>query len=41
MIGKPLGNTQVQTTARYAYLAAEPVRLAADAVAQTLLQSLG
>jgi integrase len=41
MIGKLLGHTQVQTTARYAHLAAEPVRLAADAVAQNLLQSLG
>ena len=41
MIGKLLGHTQVQTTARYAHLAAEPVRLAADAVAQNLRQSLG
>jgi integrase len=41
MIGKLLGHTQVQTTARYAHLAAEPIRLAADAVAQNLRQSLG
>ena len=41
MIGKLLGHTQVQTTARYAHLAAEPVRIAADAVAQNLRQSLG
>jgi integrase len=41
MIGKLLGHTQVQTTARYAHLAAEPVRMAADAVAQNLQQSLG
>jgi Site-specific recombinase XerD len=41
MIGKLLGHTQVQTTARYAHLAADPVRLAADAVAQNLKQSLG
>lgn len=41
MIGKLLGHTQVQTTARYAHLAAEPVKLAADAVAQNLRQSLG
>jgi site-specific recombinase XerD len=41
MIGKLLGHTQVQTTARYAHLAAEPIMLAADAVAQSLLQSLG
>ena len=41
MIGKLLGHTQVQTTARYAHLAAEPVRMAADAVEQNLRQSLG
>lgn len=41
MIGKLLGHTQVQTTARYAHLAAEPVKMAADAVAQNLQQSLG
>lgn len=41
MIGKLLSHTQVQTTARYAHLAAEPVRMAADAVAQNLRQSLG
>ena len=34
MIGKLLGHTQVQITARYAHLAAEPVRMAADAVAR-------
>jgi len=33
MIGKLLGHTQVQTTARYAHLASEPVREAADQVA--------
>jgi integrase len=41
MIGKLLGHTQVQTTARYAHLAAEPVRMAADAVAQDLQQAMG
>ncbi len=41
MIGKLLGHTQVQTTARYAHLAAEPVKVAADAVAQNLRQALG
>lgn len=41
MIGKLLGHTQVQTTARYAHLAAEPVRNAADAVASSLRDSLG
>jgi|SRR6056297_1909832 len=41
MIGKLLGHTQVQTTARYAHLAAEPMRMAADAVAQNLREALG
>ncbi len=41
MIGKLLGHTQVQTTARYAHLAADPVRSAADAVASSLREALG
>jgi integrase len=41
MIGKLLGHTQVQTTARYAHLAADPVRSAADSVATSLQQALG
>ena len=41
MFGKLVGHTQVQTTARYAHLAAEPVKMAADAVARDLRQSLG
>lgn len=41
MIGKLLGHTQVQTTARYAHLAAEPVKVAADTVANSLRQALG
>jgi integrase len=41
MIGRLLGHTQVQTTARYAHLAAEPVRTAADAVASNLAQAIG
>jgi integrase len=32
MIGKLLGHTQVQTTARYAHLATEPIKLAANHV---------
>jgi class 3 adenylate cyclase len=32
MIGKLLGHTQVQTTARYAHLAADPIKLAANHV---------
>jgi integrase len=41
MIGKLLGHTQVQTTARYAHLAADPVRSAADSVSSSLQQALG
>jgi len=41
MIGKLLGHTQVQTTARYAHLAAEPVKIAADTVANSLRHALG
>ena len=41
MIGKLLGHTQVQTTARYAHLAADPVRSAADSVAASLREALG
>ena len=40
MIGKLLGHTQVQTTARYAHLAADPVKAPAESVsviAQALL----
>ncbi len=36
MIGKLLGHTQVQTTARYAHLAVEPVKRAADDVSTTI-----
>ena len=41
MIRKLLGHTQVQTTARYAHLAADPVISAADAVAGSLQQAIG
>ena len=40
MIGKLLGHTQVQTTARYAHLAADPVKLAADAVSSRIAATL-
>jgi integrase len=40
MIGKLLGHTQVQTTARYAHLAADPLRAAADQVAEALAAAL-
>ena len=41
IIGKLLGHTQVQTTARYAHLAADPVRSAANSVATSLREALG
>lgn len=41
MIGKLLGHTQVQTTARYAHLAADPVKQAAERVALDLAQAIG
>lgn len=41
MIGKLLGHTQVQTTARYAHLAADPVKDAAERVASSLAQTIG
>jgi integrase len=40
MIGKLLGHTQVQTTARYAHLAADPIRDAADQVVSNIAGSL-
>lgn len=41
MIGKLLGHTQVQTTARYAHLAAEPVKNAANGIAKVIAKSMG
>ena len=41
MIGKLLGHTQVQTTARYAHLAADPVKAAAERVSGTIATMLG
>ena len=41
MIGKLLGHSQVQTTARYAHLAADPMRDAANSVASTLQRAMG
>jgi integrase len=40
MIGKLLGHTQAQTTARYAHLAADPVRKANADVAKALAMSM-
>lgn len=41
MIGKLLGHTQVQTTARYAHLADDPVRAAATRISSRLAEALG
>ena len=40
MIGKLLGHTQVQTTARYAHLATDPVKHAANQVSAEIANSL-
>ena len=37
MIGKLLGHTQTQTTARYAHLAADPVKAATERVGAALV----
>jgi site-specific recombinase XerD len=41
MIGKLLGHTQVQTTARYPHLAADPVKAAAERVSAVIASELG
>ncbi len=41
MIGKLLGHTQVQTTARYAHLAADPIKQAAADVSANIAAALG
>jgi site-specific recombinase XerD len=41
MIGKLLGHAQVQTTARYAHLAADPVKLATKHVSAKIGSLLG
>jgi integrase len=40
IIGKLLGHSQVQTTARYAHLADEPVRVAVDRISTAIAQAL-
>jgi site-specific recombinase XerD len=40
MIGKLLGHRQVQTTARYAHLAADPIKLAANHVSAAIATQL-
>ncbi len=41
MIGKLLGHTQVQTTARYAHLAADPVKASAERVSSSIATLMG
>ena len=41
MIGKHLGHTQVQTTARYAHLANDPVKSAANRVTNRIADVAG
>ena len=41
MIGKLLGHTQVQTTARYAHLANDPVKSAANRIASRITDMTG
>jgi integrase len=41
IIGKLLGHTQVATTARYAHLATDPVKAAAERVSSTIASALG
>lgn len=40
MIGKLLGHTQAQTTARYAHLAADPVKEAAERIAESINEAM-
>src|SRR5262249_27225112 len=40
MIGKLLGHTQVQTTARYAHLASEPVKAAAQRISDEIASAV-
>ena len=41
MVGKLLGHSQVQTTARYAHLADDPVKAAADRIAGRIAEAAG
>ena len=41
MIGKLLGHTQVQTTARYAHLSNDPVKSAANRIASRIAEVSG
>ena len=41
MIGRLLGHAKIATTARYAHLAAEPVKYAANDIAKVIAKSMG
>ncbi len=41
MIGALLGHKDAKTTARYAHLAADPVKLAADTISKKIAEVLG
>ena len=41
VIGKLLGHKRAETTSRYAHIAAEPLKTAADAIASQLAAKLG
>ena len=41
MIGKLLGHSKVQTTARYAHLAADPVQSAANRISSRIVEVAG
>ena len=41
MIGRILGHSKIATTARYAHLAAEPVKYAANDIAKMIAKSMG
>ncbi|WP_199720722.1 hypothetical protein [Azospirillum cavernae] len=41
MIGKLLGHTQIQTTARYTHLADDPIKAAATRISGRLAAALG
>lgn len=41
MIGKLLGHTQAQATARYAHLAADPVKEATERIARSISEAMG
>ncbi len=40
MIGKLIGHSQVQTTARYAHLAADPIKQAATRISDRLAEAI-